>query len=344
MTDVSSPDPSDYTFWTQALAGIKQEVHESEPHQGRWYMRQEGGGRVPVATWVDPERGMVALVGYQGDTKLRDALGIWTYICQHPVNEEAYNKAFDSGVWPDDPPAPIAATSDGQARSNQPPEDDESLEGITAILAGEEEQTAIFLDKEVKTQEQADMAGTWAKRLTTLRGKVESLHKTAKAPHLAAGRQVDGEWFPLRDRASDLATRLKKHVQPFLVAEQRKAQEAERKAAEEAEELRKQAAEKMEKADDETSAEAAQELAEKADQVEQAAKDSTKKKGQAGRTGSKVALTTVTVAIVVDYDKAYAALKDHPDMKAKVQELANRAAKAKMPVDGVEFKEEKQVR
>jgi len=61
---------------------------------------------------------------------------------------------------------------------------------------------------------------------------------------------------------------------------------------------------------------------------------------QAGRTGAKVSLRTFVSARIVDYGKALVALKDHPEMKALVEQLANRAVRAGVEVAGVERFEE----
>ena len=58
-----------------------------------------------------------------------------------------------------------------------------------------------------------------------------------------------------------------------------------------------------------------------------------------GATGRVITQRKVKVATITDYDKALGALKDHPDMKALVQQLADRACKAGVPLAGVTYSE-----
>lgn len=320
-----------YSWWHAALKGEKQPVHEGEPHEGRWYMRTKAGPRLPVATWLDGEE-MIALVGFATDAKRRNPVDIWTYICQHPVSEAIYRGAYDTGTWPDDPPAAFAPTSDGAERPNEPTGDPAA--SLKEELAGEKELAEGFLAKPVETQEQADMAGVWAKRLTTLRGRAVDHHKIEKAPILETGREIDTKWFSLRDLADELAGKLKTHVEPFLKAQKRAAEDAQRKAADEAERLRKEA-DAAASGGDTTEAEAL------ADRAAAAQKTADKKVNpSAGRTGAKVSLRTISVAVITDFDACYAALKTHKDMRDFVQQLADRACRAKVPLAGVEYRNE----
>ena len=317
-----------YTFWQNALAGREQPVHESEPHEGFWYKRQKTGPRLPVATWWDGGGTLVAKVGFADAPKMADPIELWTWICRTPVSEEDYRAAYEAGAWPDDPP-PARGSVAGDNLSGDP------AEALEAELSGEEETTKEFLAKPVETQAQADKAAVWAKRVTEISKRAVDQHGVEKRPHLEAGKIVDQKWFPLRDRANSLASLLKQHVTPFLQAQKRAEEKRAREAAEEAARLRDEAAQLAEE-DDQRSVDRAAELARQADVAEKA---SVPKNASAGRTGAKVSLRTEKRARIVDFDACLQALKTHPDLKALVEQLANRAVRAGVPLAGVEVEE-----
>ena len=67
--------------------------------------------------------------------------------------------------------------------------------------------------------------------------KVEAARKEAKQPHLDAGKAVDAEFKPHKETLDGVVAALKKPLQAYLVAEEKRRQaeaEAARKAAEEA--------------------------------------------------------------------------------------------------------------
>lgn len=343
---------SNYEFWQQALAGKKPPVHEGDPQPG-FYYKLEGDARLkkdrtrlPVAIW---EQGgdILTLVGFKSGAKLRDSVETWTWVCQYPVTEEAYRAAFEAGRWAGDPPpaAEISPQADfGAAESSRGMGDNlptDAAERMALELQGEEETTKEFLAKPITTQTDADMAAVWAKRLTEMSSSAVAKHKVEKEPFLVAGRVVDRKWFDIRDRATALAAALKAHMTPFL-KKQKEADEAEARAAEErAANLRRRAEQVAEAATTDEALDRAKTLIEDAIAEEQAAAP---KRATAGRTGARVSLQTVYVAVVVDYDKAYAAVKNWPEAKELVQTLADKAARMRMPLDGVEFKAEERAK
>ena len=190
----------------------------------------------------------------------------------------------------------------------------------------------------VTTKEQADTDATWATKLGKLSKKAEDLRKVAKQPHLDAGQAVDDAWNPIRDEAKDLSTKLKRHLNDYLLEQQRVEKERQRKAQEEADrkrvEAEKAAAEAAKSNNDE-----AKEIAERKQQELEAAERATKaQNAQAGHTGSKVALRTVTEAEITDYDALLMALKDRDEVKDLVQSLASRAARSGVELAGMKIK------
>jgi hypothetical protein len=328
----------EYAYWRAALAGDKQPIHENEPHVGFWAKRQKAGPRLPVAIWRGEHGLLVALVGFDGSTKVVDAGELWTWVVRDPVTEEEYRAAFAAGAWPSDPPAvQTAPTSDGEQRPNSSHAD--PAEALRVELDGESELATEFLAAPISTDADADRAAIWAKRLGDLSKRADGHRETEKAPHLEAGRAVDAKWKPIVDGAKELSTRLKRHVEPFLIEKKRIEDEKRRKAEEEARRLRDEAerAAREAAANDEAAQRAAADAVRKAQEAERAAE--AKVSTNAGRTGAKVALRTERRARIIDYAAAHLALRDHPEMKALVEQLANRAVRAGVALAGVEAEE-----
>jgi hypothetical protein len=327
-----------WSWWNRALKGEFGPIHDGEAQQGYYRVRQKDGQWEPVAIFF-PE-GSDQIVAYR-DGKEVEADRIWTFACRNPITYEAYQKAVAGGGFDDEPPAPRGIGDNSG--------DMEPLDAIKVELAGEVEQVAGFIKKAVETQAEADRLGIWAKRLADLAKRADNHRVVEKEPHLAASRAVDDKWRePIAD-AKDWAAKAKKHVEPFLIAQKRAEEERQRKAAEEATRLR-QEAEKAARAARENQEDQNREKARyEADVALQAARDAEKeaeaRKVNAGRIGAKVSIRTEKVGVVTDYAKAAAALvaMNHKDLIAVIDQLAQRAAKAGMPFDGMEIRTEEKV-
>ncbi|MCR8492793.1 hypothetical protein [Brucella anthropi] len=321
-----------YEFWTAALADPKEvgkglPVHEGDAQPG-FYRKRNGkdGPWLPVAIW-EQDGQLVAKIG----DKMGDPVDLWSWVCRFPVSEAAYRKAVDGNGWDDDAPvAPIG--------HNLP---DDPHEALKLEFQAEKELADTFLKTPITTQEQADKAAVWSKKLAGIAKKATDLHKVEKQPSLDAGRAVDDKWRDLKEEPADLSKKLKRHMDAFLIEQQRLENERRRKEQEEADRLRREAEERAraaEQGNDETALAEAEQLKAEASEREKAAQATN---AHAGRTGAKVSLRTFVSARIVDYDKALVALKDHPEMKALVEQLANRAVRAGVEVAGVERFEEK---
>ena len=314
-----------WSWWQNALAGNLGPMHEGQPEQGYYRTRFKGGQWEPVAIWLDDAGGWLAMRG----ERMVDAADAWNFCRTHPVSYEAYQKAIEGAGWDDEPPAP--------AMGHNLPSD--PFEALKLEYQAEAEQAAAFMKTPITTQDQADKAAIWAKRLTAIKTKAESLHKVEKQPHLDGGRAVDDKWRDLKSDPDTLAKKLKAHVTPFLREQERLENERLQRERAEAERKRREAEELAAKADvSDTDAQVeAERLQREADEQEQAAKAT---KTQAGRTGARVSLRTFVSALITDYDKALKALGNHPEMKALVETLANRAIRAGVELDGVQRFEE----
>lgn len=147
----------------------------------------------------------------------------------------------------------------------------------------------------------ADQASDLANTFGELENKVARLHKDEKDPHLEAGRAVDRKWFPLRDRAADLKRRLKALVvTPFLAKEQEKQQAAQ------------------------VAAVAAGAAPETVAPVRAVAGSSKRSSG----------LRTYYRAEIEDKTALIESLKDHPELIACIQKIADAAAQKKIALPG----------
>ena len=328
-----------HDWWRKALANPHLigspdlPVHEAEPQCGYYRKRVKDGEDLPAAIWFDKETGeLLAKVGQ----KPADAGAIWTWVCRSPISYDEFLAAFEGKGWPDDPPsAPIG--------HNIP---DDPAEALKQELEGERELAEAFLARPIASKTDADMAATWAKKLAAISSRADTQRKAEKQPHMDAAKSVDDRWRDIVDVGKDFATRLKRHLDAWLREQDRLEQERQRKAREEAEKARrdadaaaaKAAAEARSDADRQAAEQAAQDAADRAAAAE---RDAQARNATAGRTGARVALRTFVSAKVTDYDAALTALKTHPEIKALVETLANRAVKAGHELPGVERIEER---
>lgn len=314
-----------YAYWRNALAGTFGPVHEGDPQNGFYRKKgRDGAPWLPVAIF-DHDRAKVGLL----NGKPTDAAAIWTWVCDKPVTEAAYHGFLAGKGWPDEPPAPVLRNVSADPH-----------EALTQEFQGEIELAQEFLRQPITTKDQADQAAIWAKKLATIAKKATDLHKVEKQPSLDEGRKVDDKWRDLKDGAADWGKRLKRHLDAWLLEQQRIEQDRQRAAREEA--ARKQAeAEAAARAVSAGDEEAAKEAERKAEEAAAAQRDTEARNATAGRTGARVALRTFTFAEVTDFDALLMALKDRPEIVEVVNTLANRAARSGVELPGMSIKEEK---
>lgn len=333
---------NEWTYWQKALAignGRRLTKAEagalgitSEPQTGFYRKRNKGGQDIPVAIWNNGGS-MVAKIG----PNMGDADDIWTWVCDWPISEEVYRAVAESGkAWGDDPP--VAEAKPGH---NLP---DDPHEALKMEFAAEKELADKFLASAITTQEQADQAAVWSKRLKDIFNRADKLFREKKDPIVAAGKAVDEE-YRWRNEADGYSTKLKRHLDAFLqkqLRKERKRQEAVRREEErlrrEAEELARKAAESDQLSEAERNA--AKEEAERLQrEAEAKAKEAEARNASAGRTGAKVSLRMFPEPRITDYDALLIALKDRPEIREVVEILAKRAAKSGVSLPGMEIVE-----
>ena len=349
-----------WSWWRKAKAdpskiGTAQLPTHPDSYECGYYRtrsREDGSWEHPVGIYPVGD----TIIGVRDGKPVDDLVNLFSWCCRYPVSYDAYQAALKGGGWSDEPP-----------RSSNAPDDADlsEFERLEREYLAEKEMIDAFLKKPIASQDDADKVAIWKKRITTIRSKAELFHKTEKQPHLDAGRAVDDKWRPLKDEPNEYAKALGDHLKPWLTkladeeaARQRKAREEAARIQREADEAAAAAQAEQDKADEEAAqgnvdpdaekrreeAEArAREAQRLADEAEREAKA---KKVTAGRTGARSGLVPHKVGKVNDYEKAALALVKirHKDMIELIDTLANRAAKAGMPFDGMTIEEEMRVR
>lgn len=313
MTDTPTrPDPNDWSWWQNALKGERGDIHADDPQPG-YYRARRSGKTVdsPVAFWFDTKTGELRchmdgenypLHGEDLPSGKRKpgALDIWPYASKNPVTREEYTERIQTKKWPGDSEAVIghnAAPTGDDITAISDRIDDLAREAEKLIAAGG-----------AKDQASVDQASDLSNTFGELEKKTDRLRTDEKEPHLQKGREIDGKWRPLIERASDLKRRLKLIVvTPFLQKQD--------------EERRKVQAQAVAQG---VAPEAVPEV-----------------RTTAGSSKRSTGLRTAKSAEITDYPALLNHLANHPDVKAAVEKIAHASAKAGVDLPGMKIKSEK---
>lgn len=184
---------------------------------------------------------------------------------------------------------------------NRAPVDD-SIDAIIERIEDLEREAAKFIEGgAAESEEISNQASDLANTFGELEAKIIALHKVEKEPHLEAGRALDRKWFGLRDRASDLKKRLKAVVVTPWLTKAKAAADAAKVAA-----------------------------------ISAGADPATlpQQRVTAGSSKRSTALRTHYRAEIEDSAKLLDSLKDHPDVLACIQRIADAAAARKVALPG----------
>ena len=292
---------NDPTNWQRRLSGETVETHSDTPDYGFYRVRSRDKTTWrPVAYWWDEATGELRCHLAGQELEQNRACELWPFASTNPITHEIYLSVIEGGQWPD--------VNEAVAGHNRAPVEDspEAIDERIADLGREAEK--IIAAGAAQTQAAADQASDVANTLGELEAMAVKLHKAAKEPHLEAGRAVDRTWFPLRDKAADIKTRLKRLVvTPFL---------------------RKQ--------DEERQKTLSAEIA-KGTPVEALPQTRT----TAGSTKRSTGLRTQRSAEIADYAALLAHLAEHPEIKETVQRIANASAKVGVALPGMKIVENK---
>ncbi|WP_146617824.1 hypothetical protein [Rhodoplanes serenus] len=280
--------------------------------------------QVPVAIWGDAGALWCKVEGsvYGGD---RVALA-WQRI-NLPITEEVYRAVAERGEpWPDIDPT-VADQIRAGIGGNQPPQDEAEIlrEQIDAARAGIAEYASIGDD------EACNRAQSLRARLLELGSKADKIREREKRPHFDAAKAVDARFMPLVKDAKDGADRLRRVMEAYMTAKAKREAE-ERRIAEQArlaEEAKRRASEPG------PVQPPAPEL------PPPAARASAPIRGAYGRAASIKPVIVITD--VTDWPALLAYYSDHPEVRALVRRLADRAVAAGEAVPGVATEEQRKI-
>lgn len=338
MSEAQTADVVDeFAWYRDALAGKRQLIYADQPQSGYFRRRlQKGGPFLPVGIWRSSKTGQ--LVARIGDEAI-NPIDIWVYVADQPVPRDDAVYAFKNNEWPEHKPAaPPVADAPAPIGDNKPPSSitDKIRSRVTTVTEW------LASTKLIKTDDDASVAANAIADLREMKASAEKLHEDEKEPHLTAGRAVDAKYKPQIKLAEEMILTLRKAttvyqkaVDDALAAERKRLADIELAKAKEAH---------AERIADELAAHKATAPLEPFTPPPMPAPKPTVaapvvKHG--GTSGRAITLKPITVAKIVDYDKALYALKDHPEVRDLVQLLANRACKAKIPLNGVEYVEDR---
>lgn len=342
-------DNNSYAVWQAARRGIAPDPQSDHNISGFWrIVAAKTKPDTPVAIWPIDENKQVAKIGRrspveEGSVDWHDFIG-WGWTKCVAVTKPEYDSAIETGEWRDGKPSRArtdeeklgVATSGGD---NAPPADELIEDQIKAAV-----ETAQTITK-VTNADEARRANELAERLQGLYRLGDAQRDKEKRPHDEAAKAVQARWLPIITPAETERKRLIAAAKEWIKAEEaRVAREVE------AERRKRQAAidaenERIAQANAAKIAEAEKEGGQpiEAEELEPIAPAVAEvPKVQAASTfGRATGLRTVTRGKITDMAALAAALVaiKHPELVDLLQKLANRAAKANLPLAGMEITE-----
>jgi len=319
----------DWSWWERAkdaphLIGKTPELTvTTEPRAGFFRTRFKGKEWEPVHIWQEDDGSWQA----RRNGRAVEADAIWTYACRYPISQEVYEAVAERGEpWPDSDPTVAAALA--KPGHNLGDEFETLKDEIDSAEAGADRY------KGISNEEQAGRAQSLRARLNELSGQADKLREAAKKPHLEAGKQIDAKWMPLVKSAKAIADTIKREIEAYqtIKLQEQRRLEAERRQ----EELRRQAEEERLAKEVRAAEEAGRvpvvpPTPAPLPEVQPLVPDTIKGNyGRAATVGVEIVVDAIT-----DQDALYQSLREHPDLKACLLDLAKRALKAGRIVPGI---------
>lgn len=204
---------SDYSYWTNALAGKFGPVHDGEPQPGFYRKKNKGTADRAVAIWWDDNTG--AMVAVQDADAVIDARDVWTWVCQNPITEAVYRAVAAGKPWPDD-----------ITTSNNPPADEAEKDEIQSAI----DAAMAELRKQINSQEDADRIANHKQRLAALYKAQNKAREDEKAPFLEGGRAVDAKYKPALEALEKAGKTINDHLTKWMIDERRRLAQAQAEA------------------------------------------------------------------------------------------------------------------
>lgn len=284
-----------FDWWRANLRGEIDRLDLGHAPCGFFRLRKRDGDLLPVAVWQE-EGVRWAKVGTEEPICLAEG-------------EQEFCERVIAFCWrsPITEEVYFAVSEEGAPWPDLPPErtadyanmPSDPLEALRIELEGERIEAEAWLSgSPIADQAAADRAANWALRFAEMEKRAHEGRRAEKVPHEKAAKEVDARWRPVQDGAAALKARLTEAQTPFLV-EKRRREAQERAAAAQAGEAVRPAA-----------------------------------SASAGTAGRKTSLRVVRTAEIDDFDAALMAAKDHPDVRALIQQIANRSAASGIALPG----------
>lgn len=276
MNAVSQIEPDDPWFrWQAALRGERLDLGErGNPPWGYFRFPLSDGRQEAVAVWRDGDGELQCLRSIFGSGEGMTAMQIDDLFANehYAVPVAVFEAVIDRGEpWPELyttrlrtkdiasgvcwseawSRAQLAANvethdENGNPRAiiggNNPPSDLTPSQALAARIEAVAQALKGFLDGiggAPRTKAEADAIANYASAFKEKSNEATAAHKVEKQPHLDAGRECDGLWFPVRDKAEACRKRALSIADAWITAEKgrlaeeaRKANEAARKTAE----------------------------------------------------------------------------------------------------------------
>jgi hypothetical protein len=190
------PDLHTYDYWHAALDGqTNLAISQNHPQPGFYRMKN---GR-PVAIWFEDDVCHM-MVGSDHMVPLEDYEDTWVRVCNRPVSEDQYNAVIAGGVWHDVDEVIRETLGDNIADANDP----EAILTLIDMLRQAASNYSV-----IDSDEAVAKAQTIRTRALELKAKADKIREKEKAPHLAAGREVDAKWQPLVKGADSIVSQLR---------------------------------------------------------------------------------------------------------------------------------------
>lgn len=302
-----------YAYWQNALKGEFGPIHDGDAQPG-FYRRKVGNKYVPIAIWEKDG----AIVALQEQT-LVDPVYIWSFCADKPVSHAQYIEQSRLGHWWDEDQSVTASLAHDPSNAADPLE--ALKDQIEAALSGVGDYT------EIKDDTAAAKAQGLRSRLLELSGDADKRRGELVRPFLDGENATNSVWMPLVRTAKEGANAIRAALSAW---ETNKDRAAKAKAAAEAQKAAQEAF-KHAPLGAEPPKPVPAPVAAPAAPI----------KGAYGRAAS---VKTVKVAIVKDQDAAYKQFREHPQVVALIQTLANAAVKAGGEVAGCEIENIKDIR
>lgn len=336
-----TPDVPRWAWHTAALANPKHIgktlILTSTPEEGWFRVKSKEGPWEPVTIWTEGDQ-WFALRGIEPDRKAVHADDVWSWCARYPISFAEYERVAEQGAeWSD-----VDAVVQSQRRGPPKPGDNSGDRSESEMLADD---IRAALDqmrqyKAIADDEQAGKAQSLRSRLLELHRKADKTREKLVRPHLDAQQAVNGEWQPLVKDAKAGADTLRGSLESYesaKLAKRRADEEAARKAAAAAEQARMEQEQSFLAPEPGPEVEAAP-----ASAPAPAPAPETTIKGSYGRAAS--VSTEWVVTGIADQDAVYQYMRDHPDLKACLLDLAKRGVKAGHTVPGITKQEVAKVR